>query len=75
MTYTANDPTTMDPGIANESQANIIVLGTYERLVAYKSGTADIGPALATEWRISPDGKTFTFKLRPNVKAVIDVRG
>jgi peptide/nickel transport system substrate-binding protein len=25
-------------------------------------------PALATEWSISPDGRTYTFKLRPNVK-------
>ncbi len=25
-------------------------------------------PLLATEWSISPDGKTYTFKLRPNVK-------
>ena len=25
-------------------------------------------PALATEWTISPDGKSYTFKLRPNVK-------
>ncbi len=68
MTYTANDPTTMDPGVANESQANIIVLAAYEPLVSYKSGTSDIGPALATEWRMAPDGKTYTFKLRPNVK-------
>ena len=25
-------------------------------------------PQLATEWSISPDGKSYTFKLRPNVK-------
>ncbi len=25
-------------------------------------------PLLATEWTISPDGRTYTFKLRPNVK-------
>ncbi len=25
-------------------------------------------PSLATEWSISPDGKIYTFKLRPNVK-------
>ncbi len=66
--FTANDPTTMDPAIANESQANQIVLATYEPLVAYKPGTTDIVPKLATEWKISDDGKTYTFKLRPGVK-------
>ncbi len=25
-------------------------------------------PRLATEWKVSPDGKVYTFKLRPNVK-------
>ncbi len=25
-------------------------------------------PRLATEWNVSPDGKVYTFKLRPNVK-------
>jgi len=66
--YTSSDPTTMDPAIGTESQANIILLATYEPLVQYKSGTTDIGPRLATEWKISDDGKTYTFKLRPNVK-------
>lgn len=66
--YSANDPTTMDPHIANEAQANMIALAVYESLVAYKPGTSEIGPKLATEWKISEDGETYTFKLRPNVK-------
>src|SRR5439155_2467410 len=66
--YTSSHPTTMDPAIGTESQANIILLATYEPLVQYKSGTTDIGPRLATEWKLSEDGKTYTFKLRPNVK-------
>ncbi|MDO5653817.1 MAG: nickel ABC transporter substrate-binding protein [Brachymonas sp.] len=39
----------------------------YESLVKYeKDGT--VVPWLAESWEISPDGKTYTFKLRPNVK-------
>src|SRR5919198_2668828 len=68
LAYTASDPSTMDPGIGNESQANIIVLAAYEPLVAYKHGTTEIAPKLATEWKLSDDGKAYTFKLRPNVK-------
>ena len=38
----------------------------YEPLVRYgPDGT--IQPALATSWTISPDGRTFTFHLRPQV--------
>lgn len=66
--YTSSDPQTLDPHVANESQANIGALATYESLVAYKSGTTEIGPKLATEWKISDDGKTYTFKLRSGVK-------
>src|ERR687886_1499234 len=64
--YTSSDPTTMDPAIANESQANILVLSTYEPLVQYKSGTTEIGPRLASDWKLSEDGRTYTFHLRPN---------
>jgi ABC-type transport system substrate-binding protein len=45
-----------------------MALALYESLVAYKYGTTEIEPRLATEWKISDDGKTYTFKLRPNVK-------
>jgi peptide/nickel transport system substrate-binding protein len=36
----------------------------YDQLVEYQPGSLDVQPGLATSWTISPDGKTYTFKLR-----------
>ncbi len=38
-----------------------------EGLLAYKVGGTDVVPALATKYESSPDLKTWTFTLRPNV--------
>ncbi len=38
----------------------------FDPLVRYERG-GKIAPALAESWTISGDGKTYTFKLRPNV--------
>lgn len=62
------DPDNADPAAANESNSNEIVQAVYEALVAYKVGTTEIVPRLATSWTVSPDGMTFTFKLRQGVK-------
>jgi dipeptide transport system substrate-binding protein len=40
----------------------------FNRLVEFEIGTTNIVPALAESWTISPDGKTYTFKLRKGVK-------
>ena len=38
----------------------------FDTLVDTREGK--VAPALATEWSVSPDRLTYTFKLRPNVK-------
>lgn len=39
----------------------------YDRLVAYQRGTTNLTPGLAESWDISDDGRTYTFRLRPDV--------
>ncbi len=57
-----------DPDIFYEVEGNEVVTSAYEGLVRYKPNSAAVEGALAQSWTVSPDGLTYTFKLRPNVK-------
>src|SRR4051812_49282176 len=59
-----DDPATLDWNLAHTSHENYIIMNIMEGLI--EEG-ADLKPkaALAESWEISPDGRTYTFHLRP----------
>ena len=61
-----SDIISTEPGMLREGNTDQVLLHVVEGLVAYReNGT--LGPLLAQSWTISPDGKTYTFKLRHGV--------
>lgn len=46
----------------------LVATKIYESLLNYEGPSLEPKPGLAESWTISPDKKTYTFKLRPNVK-------
>ncbi len=59
---------TLDAGKINQVNDHAVVDNIHSHLVRYKPGTVTIEPDLATSWRVSADGKEFTFSLRKGVK-------
>ena len=62
---------TLDPGRTLENGTNNINHVTYDTLVTFAGEDVSTPkPSLATRWKVSDDGMTYTFSLRPNVKFV-----
>jgi peptide/nickel transport system substrate-binding protein len=57
----------IDPAIGFDSDTLQVVRNVYEGLLEYAPGSTTVRPALATSFSVSPDGRTYTFQLRPNV--------
>jgi peptide/nickel transport system substrate-binding protein len=56
-----------DPDVFYEIEGNSVVTSVYEGLVRYKPNSNQVEPALAQSYTASPDGMTYTFKLRSGV--------
>jgi peptide/nickel transport system substrate-binding protein len=61
------DPVSLDPHTNSNFSACQAYDHIYESLTMYDEKT-NVVPALAQSWEITNNGKTYTFKLRPNVK-------
>ncbi|HEY1779152.1 MAG TPA: ABC transporter substrate-binding protein [Roseiarcus sp.] len=59
---------TLDPAQAVTISDFRILINLYDGLLHYKDGSLDVEPGLAESYEVSPDGKTYTFKLRKGVK-------
>ena len=60
-------PENLDPANATNSTVDELLLGAYDPLVQFSAGATEVSPRLAKSWEISPDGLTYTFKLRDDV--------
>ncbi|MGD0350339.1 MAG: ABC transporter substrate-binding protein [Verrucomicrobiota bacterium] len=62
------DPKTYNPITGNEQSSEEIYQHLFEALLGFDWSTQEVGPELADWWTNSPDGKTWTFKLRKNLR-------
>ncbi len=60
-------PVNLEPGNITDGNSLIVQDQIYNRLIEFEPGTSELKPALASEWSVSADGKTWTFKLRQGV--------
>jgi ABC-type transport system substrate-binding protein len=61
-------PEGFDPALWDSGSTSNVTTALFQGLVAFKRGSGELLPELATSWVVSPDAKTFTFSLRKGVK-------
>ncbi|MET3290005.1 UNVERIFIED_CONTAM: peptide/nickel transport system substrate-binding protein [Brevibacillus sp. OAP136] len=64
----AQDVSNLDPIVPGDNMSIWTLLLMYDQLVRVSPDGNGLEPALATEWKVSDDGKTYTFTLRKGVK-------
>jgi oligopeptide transport system substrate-binding protein len=62
-----DEPQTLDPAIITGQLEGRIALALFEGLTT-RNAHGDIIPGMADRWTLSPDGRTYTFHLRPGIR-------
>jgi peptide/nickel transport system substrate-binding protein/oligopeptide transport system substrate-binding protein len=63
----AQSPESLDPILSNNYWESEIALQIFDGLVRFDANLNTVA-ALAQDWRVSPDGRTYVFTLRPGVR-------
>lgn len=61
-----DEPTGFDPSTIFRIEAENVAFNIYSGLTTFDPSSGAPIPDLAQHWEIAPDGRTFTFTLRPN---------
>jgi len=66
----SSDPANLEPGTNKaEPIGSEIIFNVFDTLVSWKAPAfQELEGRLAQSWAVSPDGKSFSFNLRPGVK-------
>ena len=64
----ASDALALDPARIGDAESAEVTEQIFDHLVRYRPGSAEIEPSLAESWTQSGDGRSWTFKLRRNVR-------
>ncbi|WP_085521201.1 ABC transporter substrate-binding protein [Tuberibacillus sp. Marseille-P3662] len=62
------DSQSLDPAVPTDGESFKVTKNIYDTLIEYDGQTTDITKGLATDWKISNGGKTYTLTLREGVK-------
>ena len=62
-----DEPTTLDPHLTGDVRSATIIVEVFGGLVTLDRDLK-VAPDLAQDWQISGDGRTYTFRLRPDAK-------
>ena len=63
-----SDPQNLDPAVATDLPGRLVVINLYEPLIKYQGKPALPQPHLAESITGSPDSKTYTVKLKSDIK-------
>jgi peptide/nickel transport system substrate-binding protein len=64
----SEEPRSLDPHTTTASSDFRVAVNLYEGLTRFETGTLTPGPGLAKRWKVSNEGKQYTFFLRRGVR-------